>query len=651
MGYQTPLLCLLCSLYVSGNAESQKKCSKDPEDLAQDSAEKQHQLDSLNLLLFLSLLVLTILTIWLFKQHRFRYVHETGLAMLYGVIVGAIVYYSSSDKLNNHERSSRSSNSCDAQPASTLLLEVEYPDNSQVIYQYRQEGIAQNTPNATNTDFEEKVNFDPETFFNVLLPPIIFYAGYSLKRRHFFRNLGSIMMYAFLGTCISCFVVGGIMYVFVVKLIQIENFNIQDCFLFGAIISATDPVTVLAVFHDLHVDMDMYILVFGESVLNDAVAIVLSRTVTEFKDSSFTAGAFFSSLGVFFGVFIGSFAIGALLGCFTALLTKFTKVREFPLLETALFFIMSYSSYLMAEAAQLTGIVSILFCGVTQAHYTYNNLSEESKRRTRELFELLNFLAENFIFSYMGISMFNKNNQQFNILFVLSAFLAIILGRLCNIYPLSFLLNLGRKKKIGMNIQHMLMFSGLRGAIAFALAIRNTASESRQLMLNATLIIVLITVIFCGGLSTQMLAWLKIRVGVEDDDEQQGHHVDSGTIEHQLHRQRQKEKQAKIVALWYEFDFKYMKPIFTNKGADLRETLPACCLPVAHCLIKQDEMIVEDSDTDFILSEDDIAPTDSNQDTPSDTLPEDDAALDGDLGLGATKLQGIPPMPSQQTII
>lgn len=214
-----------------------------------------------------------------------------------------------------------------------------------------------------------------------------------------------------------------------------------------------------------------------------------------------------------------SLFVGASMGCLTSLLTKFTRIRDFPLLESALFVLMSYSTFLLAEATALTGVVAVLFCGICQAHYTYNNLSDESRIRTKQLFELLNFLAENFIFSYIGVSMFTFPKHHFLGWFIVAAFLCAFIGRAISVYPLAFLLNLGRKPKIQMNFQHMMFFSGMRGAISFALAIRNTVSESRQAMATTTSLIVIATVIIQGGAANFLLSWLNIPVGVDDERE------------------------------------------------------------------------------------------------------------------------------------
>lgn len=142
------------------------------------------------------------------------------------------------------------------------------------------------------------------------------------------------------------------------------------------------------------------------------------------SNGEFETAAFFKALRDFFSIFILSLTIGATMGCLTALLTKFTRVRDFPLLESALFVLMSYSTFLIAEATELTGIVAVLFCGICQAHYTYNNLSEHSRIRTKQIFELLNFLAENFIFSYIGVSMFTFPKHHFDFWFIFSGFVS-----------------------------------------------------------------------------------------------------------------------------------------------------------------------------------------------------------------------------------
>ncbi|XP_005366748.1 sodium/hydrogen exchanger 9 [Microtus ochrogaster] len=516
----------------------------------------QHQ-GAVELLAFNFLLILTILTIWLFKNHRFRFLHETGGAMVYGLIMGLILRYATAPT----DIESGTVYECGKLSFSPSTLLVNITDQVYE-YKYKREISQHNISPHQGNAILEKMTFDPEIFFNVLLPPIIFHAGYSLKKRHFFQNLGSILTYAFLGTAISCVVIGLIMYGFVKAMVhagQLKSgdFHFTDCLFFGSLMSATDPVTVLAIFHELHVDPDLYTLLFGESVLNDAVAIVLTYSISIYSPkenpNAFDTAAFFQSVGNFLGIFAGSFAMGSAYAVVTALLTKFTKLCEFPMLETGLFFLLSWTAFLSAEAAGLTGIVAVLFCGVTQAHYTYNNLSSDSKLRTKQLFEFMNFLAENVIFCYMGLALFTFQNHIFNALFILGAFLAIFVARACNIYPLSFLLNLGRKQKIPWNFQHMMMFSGLRGAIAFALAIRNTESQPKQMMFTTTLLLVFFTVWVFGGGTTPMLTWLQIRVGVDTDDSLK-EEPSSQQEANSLGKNLTKTESAQLFRMWYGFD-------------------------------------------------------------------------------------------------
>ncbi|KAM5180368.1 sodium/hydrogen exchanger 7 isoform 2-T2 [Mantella aurantiaca] len=583
-------------------------------------AEESHRQDSVSLLTFILLLTLTILTIWLFKHRRARFLHETGLAMIYGLIVGVILRYgtpstSTSDKTISCSEEHRAYTS--------LLVNV-----SGKFFEYTLKGEInpEKIHNVEQNDMLRKVTFDPEVFFNILLPPIIFHAGYSLKKRHFFRNIGSILTYAFLGTAVSCFIIGNLMYG-VVKLMKFVGqldgkFYYTDCLFFGAIISATDPVTVLAIFNELRADVDLYALLFGESVLNDAVAIVLSSSIVAYQPTgenmhTFDAAAFFKSVGVFVGIFSGSFAMGVVTGVSTALVTKFTKLHCFPLLETALFFLLSWSTFLLAEACGFTGVVAVLFCGITQAHYTYNNLSLESRSRTKQLFEVLHFLAENFIFSYMGLALFTFQKHVFSPVFIVGAFISVFIGRAAHIYALSFFLNLGRRHKIGWNFQHMMMFSGLRGAMAFALSIRDTAAYAHQMMFSTTLLIVFFTVWVIGGGTTPMLSWLNIRVGVDPDqdppptnDSFQVLHGDAGDSGGESRTQHDS---AWVFRLWYTFDHNYLKPMLTHSGPPLTTTLPSWCGLIARCftspqVYNNPEQLRED-DADFILNDGDLTLT------------------------------------------
>ena len=158
-----------------------------------------------------------------------------------------------------------------------------------------------------------------------------------MRREHFFRNIGSISTFAFIGTAISFLSIGGIVYWVTQAVSHLNHFTFLDALNFGALISATDPVTTIAIFGDLQVDETLYSLVFGESVLNDAVALVLTKTLQDYAEQQancegdscgFSASTFFIALGYFLLSFGGSFLVGSLVGVITCLLCTSPSPRD-----------------------------------------------------------------------------------------------------------------------------------------------------------------------------------------------------------------------------------------------------------------------------------------------------------------------------------
>jgi len=115
-------------------------------------------------------------------------------------------------------------------------------------------------------------------FMILLLPPIIFESGYNMQKKPFFRNFGSVLMFSFLGTFIAIFF-SSFMFYFTGKLGWSFEFTLKDSFAFGSLISATDPVAVLAIFKEMDADENLFAIVFGESIFNDAIGIVMYETV------------------------------------------------------------------------------------------------------------------------------------------------------------------------------------------------------------------------------------------------------------------------------------------------------------------------------------------------------------------------------------
>ena len=383
------------------------------------------------------------------------------------------------------------------------------------------------------------LDFDESVFFFLLLPPIIFEGGYSLRSREFFANFGAICSLAFAGTTISTFAVG--FFVWICGGVGLcYSLPLLHALVFGALISATDPVTVLAIFQELGVNTELYALVFGESVLNDAVAIVLYRTLVNFNNKGVTFVSLMESAGFFLVIFVGSLAVGVLFALSATLFFKFlnkhgaheghvTLLQKNNHIEMALVMIAPYAAYAAAESMSLSGIVAILFCGMVMAHYTVPNLSPETAVNSKVVFKVLATLAETFVFIYMGVAMFLEEEKWSMVPFVLVAMVGCAGGRALNVFPVIRWVNQRRRpaRRVPDNHTKMLLVSGLRGAIAFALAsttIRDLGEASGKVIRTATLFIVIFTVLVVGGSCNYLAARWDLGAesawtGLDDEDE------------------------------------------------------------------------------------------------------------------------------------
>ncbi|KAF7385739.1 hypothetical protein HZH66_011581 [Vespula vulgaris] len=421
-----------------------------------DSAEEEHN-SSMSIFFVLCVLALGILLIHLMLQTNFQYLPESVVIVFLGAAIGMII------NLMSHQ-------------------------------------------NIANWRKEEA--FSPTAFFLVLLPPIIFESGYNLHKGNFFQNIGSILVFAIVGTAISAFVIGAGIYL--LGLAQVAyRLSFVESFAFGSLISAVDPVATVAIFHALEVDPILNMLVFGESILNDAISIVLTTSVLESNNATTTSEAIILGINRFCLMFFASAGIGVVFALISALLLKHVDLRKNPSLEFGMMLVFTYAPYVLAEGIQLSGIMAILFNGIVMSHYTHFNLSTVTQITMQQTMRTLAFIAETCVFAYLGLALFSFRHRVEPALIIWSIILCLI-GRAANIFPLALLVNRFREHQITRKMMFIMWFSGLRGAISYALSLHlDFSDETRHVIITTTLIIVLITTLIFGGSTMPLLKFLR----------------------------------------------------------------------------------------------------------------------------------------------
>ncbi|KAI4967574.1 hypothetical protein ZWY2020_024628 [Hordeum vulgare] len=371
----------------------------------------------------------------------------------------------------------------------------------------------------------------------------------------------------------------------------IYRLPLVECMMFGALVSATDPVTVLSIFQELGTDVNLYALVFGESVLNDAVAISLYRTMASMRTSSSGQNLLIVILR-FLENFVGSMSSGIGVGLISALISS---TLPFFSISRSLIFIINYAElgvkelnflifiyslhnlesclfYMLAEGLGLSGIVPFSLLGL----YTFYNLSEDSQSFTSRFFHLLSSLAEAFIFIYMGFDIAMERQSWSHIGFIFFSIVFILVARAANVFSCAYILNLARPphSQIPREYQLALWYSGLRGAMAFALALQSVHDLPEghgETIFTATTSIVVLTVLLIGGSTGTMLEALQVvgdsnryRHPYEENFEGSSEEGTPSKNKFQL-KLRELRRSTSSFAL---LDRNYLTPIFTSQHED-----------------------------------------------------------------------------------
>jgi len=332
-----------------------------------------------------SLFVFLVLSLYMFSaaylpQVKVKVIHQTGIAVLLGLLAG-------------------------------LVVKV-----------------------ATN----QAVQFDEGPFFYFILPPIVFSAGYNMKRKRFFKNIGYIASFGLIGTVLA-FVVNTYM-AYAYNEASGLGLSDREVLVLGAALSATDTVAGLTIVSEKEAPK-LHSVLFGEGVVNDAVAIILFKSIMESKTVSlFDASALSFTVEVLENCVL-SCALGLAFGVGSALIFKVCEaLSSNSIHEISLLFFMANIAYITAEFLGLSGVIALLICAIVMAHYTWYNLSSKAKSGSAQSFQLVGEICESVVFVYLGLCTFGFLPNHWSLGLVFYMVFAVLLSRAVGILLLSGLL-------------------------------------------------------------------------------------------------------------------------------------------------------------------------------------------------------------------
>lgn len=368
-----------------------------------------------------------------------------------------------------------------------------------------------------------QIELTPALILTLFVPPLVFEAAFHIEFRQFRENVVPILVLAVPGVLLTTLIVGWIV-------AEGTRLPLSTALIFGALISATDPVAVVSLFRTLGTPRRLSVIVEGESLFNDGTAIVtfnlmLAAVVPAVALGGHTAeGSFHLGAAVvdFIRVSAGGIGIGLGLGWGVSLLIA--RVDDY-LIETTLTTALAFGVYILAERFHVSGVLAVVSAGMVTGSIGPKGMSPTTRIVLFNFWEYLAFVANSLVFLLIGLDV-NITQIIGNIRPILVAVGAVIVSRALVVYGLTALVNL-RRHKVPGSYQHVLSWGGLRGAISLALALSLPVSLTDHDLLRVMAFgVVLFTLLGQGTTMPLLMRYL----GLVRKDE--------STLEYERHRGR-----------------------------------------------------------------------------------------------------------------